>query len=80
MSELDKGQYIDEQHVEQSTQKYRDARIAIHNDTYDIDGDALGTNRPKRYYLSPGFIGTVVVRFVPTSVPKKAYRLWPIPY
>jgi hypothetical protein len=35
--------------------------IAIHTETYDIDVDALGTNLPKRYYWSPGFIGTVVV-------------------
>ena len=35
--------------------------IAIHTETYDIDEDALGTNLPKRYYWSPGFIGTVVV-------------------
>ena len=38
--------------------------IAIHTDTYDIDEDALGTNLPKRYYWSPGFIGTVVVRSI----------------
>jgi hypothetical protein len=39
--------------------------IAIHTETYDIDVDALGTNLPKRYYWSPGFIGTVVVRSIP---------------
>ena len=38
--------------------------IAIHTDTYDIAEDALGTNLPKRYYRSPGFIGTVVVRSI----------------
>jgi hypothetical protein len=38
-----------------------DDHIAIHTETYDIDVDALGTNLPKRYYWSPGFIGTVVV-------------------
>jgi len=35
--------------------------VAIHTATYDIDEAALGINIPKRYYLSPGFIGTVVV-------------------
>jgi hypothetical protein len=39
--------------------------IAIHTETYDIDVDALGTNLPKRYYWSPGFIGTVVVSSIP---------------
>ncbi|KIM99947.1 hypothetical protein OIDMADRAFT_42845 [Oidiodendron maius Zn] len=29
-------------------------------DTYDIDEDALGKNLPKHYYMSPGFIGTVI--------------------
>jgi hypothetical protein len=38
-----------------------DNHIAIHTETYDIDVDALGTNLPKRYYWSPGFIWTVVV-------------------
>jgi hypothetical protein len=41
-----------------------DDHIAIHTETYDIDVDALGTNLPKRYYWSPGFIGTVVVSSV----------------
>lgn len=36
-------------------------RTAIHTDTYDIDVAALGTNLPKRYYWSPGFLGTVLV-------------------
>ncbi len=52
---------IQERDVEQSTHTHRDARIAIHTDTYDIDEDALGINLPKHYYLSPGFIGTVIV-------------------
>lgn len=41
---------------------HHDAHIAIHTDTYDIDADALGTNLPKHYYRSFGFIGTVIVR------------------
>jgi hypothetical protein len=46
--------------VDEEGQKL-ESRIAIHTDTYDIDEDALGINLPKRYYFSPGFIGTVVV-------------------
>ncbi|TKA69436.1 hypothetical protein B0A49_03776, partial [Cryomyces minteri] len=34
--------------------------VAIHTETYDIDESALGHDLPKHYYLSPGFIGTVV--------------------
>ncbi|RDW77754.1 hypothetical protein BP6252_05807 [Coleophoma cylindrospora] len=45
---------------ELSQQSNVEARqVAIHTDTYDIDEDALGTNLPKHYYLSPGFLGTV---------------------
>ncbi|KAK5014999.1 hypothetical protein BJ546DRAFT_1060267 [Cryomyces antarcticus] len=35
-------------------------RVAIHTETYNIDESALGHDLPKHYYLSPGFIGTVV--------------------
>ena len=52
---------VREEHVEQSMHSTRDAHIAIHTDTYDIDEDALGNNLPKHYYMSPGFIGTVTV-------------------
>jgi MFS family permease len=34
--------------------------VAIHNETFDIAETALGTNLPKHYYRSIGFIGTVV--------------------
>ena len=49
------------EHLEQSIHNTRDAHIAIQTDTYAIDEDALGTNLPKHYYRSPGFIGTVIV-------------------
>ena len=49
-------------HVAQSDQGEH-TRIAIHTDTYDISEDTLGRNLPKRYWWSPGFIGTVLVRF-----------------
>jgi hypothetical protein len=52
---------VRDEHVEQSMHTTRDAHIAIHTDTYDIDEDALGNNLPKHYYMSPGFIGTVTV-------------------
>ena len=60
-SEQDKSSGPHEEQLEQSTQNFRDAHVAIHTDTYDIDEDALGINLPKHYYMSPGFIGTVVV-------------------
>lgn len=56
---------VGDEHIEESTHTQRDAHIAIHTDTYDIDEDALGKNLPKNYYMSPGFIGTVVVRPAP---------------
>lgn len=63
MSESHSTQEIDvlrhDQDSEQSAAQ--DSHVAIHTDTYDIDEDALGTNLPKHYYLSPGFIGTVTV-------------------
>jgi hypothetical protein len=37
-----------------------DHHVAIHSDTFDIDVNALGTNIPKGYYRSWGFIGTVI--------------------
>ncbi|MCJ1298329.1 hypothetical protein MMC08_001118 [Hypocenomyce scalaris] len=46
-------------HVAQSDQGEH-TRIAIHTDTYDISEDTLGRNLPKRYWWSPGFIGTVL--------------------
>lgn len=52
---------VRDEQIEQSMHSMRDAHVAIHTDTYDIDADALGTNLPKRYYFSPGFIGTVTV-------------------
>jgi hypothetical protein len=60
-----------DEHVEQSTHNARDAHIAVHTDTYDIDEDALGKNLPKHYYMSPGFIGTVTV-CQPTTVAPSA--------
>jgi hypothetical protein len=53
------GNGIREEHIEQST--HHQHHVAIHTDTYDIDEDALGNNLPKNYYMSPGFIGTVIV-------------------
>jgi hypothetical protein len=48
--------------VESDAQKpFVDPNVAIHTDTYDIDAAALGNNLPDKYYLSPGFIGTVIV-------------------
>lgn len=52
---------VHDENIEQLMHTARDAHIAIHTDTYDIDEDALGNNLPKHYYMSPGFIGTVVV-------------------
>lgn len=37
-----------------------ETEVAIHTATYDISASALGTNLPKHYYRSIGFIGTVV--------------------
>lgn len=34
----------------------------VHDDTFDISPEALGTNLPPNYYRSPMFLGTVVVR------------------
>lgn len=34
--------------------------VAIQTDTYAIDKDALGTELPPKYWISPGFIGTVI--------------------
>jgi len=59
---------IRDEQIEQSTHSHRDAHIAIHTDTYDIDEDALGINLPKHYYMSPGFIGTVIVGFLHCKV------------
>lgn len=47
-------------HIDMEDQKA--SHIAIHNETYDIDEAALGTNLPEKYYWSPAFIGTVAVR------------------
>jgi len=66
MEQTDKMSSTPDEQIEQSPHTLRDAHIAIHTDTYDIDEDALGTNLPKHYYLSPGFIGTVTVRLSPT--------------
>lgn len=52
---------VRDEHIEQASHTHQDAHVAIHTDTYDIDEDALGTNLPKHYYRSPGFIGTVTV-------------------
>jgi hypothetical protein len=49
-----------EEHFE-DVEKLGGTYIAIQTDTYAIDERALGINLPKHYYLSPGFIGTVVV-------------------
>jgi hypothetical protein len=57
------GNGIREEHIEQST--HHQHHVAIHTDTYDIDEDALGNNLPKNYYMSPGFIGTVIVSCSP---------------
>lgn len=36
--------------------------VAIQNETFAINEEALGTNLPKNYYRSFGFIGTIIVR------------------
>ncbi|KAF4636561.1 hypothetical protein G7Y89_g1524 [Cudoniella acicularis] len=51
---------VQDEQIEQSMHTQRDAHVAIHTETYDIDEDALGTNLPKHYYRSAGFIGTVI--------------------
>lgn len=33
--------------------------VAIHNDTFAINREALGKDLPPNYWRSPGFIGTV---------------------
>lgn len=53
---------VRDEHIEQSMHTAQDAHIAIHTDTYDIDEEALGNNLPRHYYMSTGFIGTVIVR------------------
>jgi hypothetical protein len=51
--------------IEDDAQKpAHDPNVAIHTDTYAIDAAALGNNLPARYYLSPNFIGTVIVSFL----------------
>jgi hypothetical protein len=57
------GNGIREEHIEQST--HHQHHVAIHTDTYDIDENALGNNLPNNYYMSPGFIGTVIVSCSP---------------
>jgi hypothetical protein len=64
------GNGIREEHIEQST--HHQHNVAIHTDTYDIDEDALGNNLPKNYYMSPGFIGTVIV----SPNPSLLYFAW----
>ena len=36
---------------------------AVHNETFDISPEALGTNLPPNYYYSPRFLGSVVVSY-----------------
>lgn len=60
---------VHDDQIEHSQHSHRDAHIAIHTDTYDIDEDALGNNLPKNYYRSFGFIGTVTVST--SSIPSK---------
>jgi hypothetical protein len=59
--EADKLNGIRDEQIEQSIHTAADRHVAIHTDTYDIDEDALGHNLPKNYYMSLGFIGTVIV-------------------
>jgi hypothetical protein len=59
--EADEKNGISEKHVEDSSHNDYDRHVAIHTDTFDIDEDALGNNLPRNYYMSPGFIGTVIV-------------------
>jgi hypothetical protein len=62
---------VHDEQVEQSMHNHRDGHVAIHTDTYYIDEDALRNNLPKRYYLSPGFIGTVTVSLsIPEPYPQ----------
>lgn len=45
----------------QNSQNVSNEHVAIHNETFAINEDALGTNLARNYYYSPGFIGTLVV-------------------
>jgi len=51
---------IERSHNGEEIQQITEKHIAIHNETYDIAETALGTNLPKHYYRSIGFIGTVI--------------------
>lgn len=48
------------EHV-QHPENLSNEHVAIKNETFAINEDALGTNLAKNYYYSPGFIGTIVV-------------------
>ena len=56
-----KSEMTQQETIEVAQSNFGGDHVAIHTDTYDIDIDALGINLPKRYYLSPGFVGTVIV-------------------
>jgi hypothetical protein len=56
-----KSEMTHQETIEVAESGFGGDNVAIHTDTYDIDIDALGINLPKHYYLSPGFVGTVIV-------------------
>jgi hypothetical protein len=56
-----KSEMTQQETIEVAQSSFGGNHVAIHTDTYDIDIDALGINLPKHYYLSPAFVGTVIV-------------------
>lgn len=62
MSTKSQGESSSEQRIEHlNNARIAGDHVAIQNETYAINEDALGTNLPKNYYWSPGFIGTIMV-------------------
>lgn len=45
--------------IESGHQRRSEDDVAIHTDTFAVKKEALGNDLPPRYWLSPGFIGTV---------------------
>lgn len=63
MSTKSQNEGVNEQQIEDTGNRNLTAdHVAIQNETFAINEDALGTNLPKNYYWSPQFIGTIVVR------------------
>lgn len=45
--------------VEPERYDSKDSDVAIHTETFAVKREALGQDLPPRYWMSPGFIGTV---------------------